>query len=123
MAKHAERITDPGELELPAALDVMREVFSELSGDHARSFVAALLESLERVGATADLRPLNDVMEAWYRALLFARRGGLEEAIRQAAQMTGSEKGLDLEELLEEHGLPEPDREGVSRVRILPRSV
>ncbi len=65
-----------------------------------------MLEAIESAHADGNLRPLQDVIHAWYRTLLFVRDPGYDEAVNQARQISvKSEKTYSAEELSEALGV------------------
>jgi len=69
------------DLPLPAQLEAVRPALSE---NGAKLFLEQLLDAIAQAKETNDLRPVQEVIEAWYRSLLFVQAPGHEEAMNAA---------------------------------------
>lgn len=63
----------PLDLELPAPEQV-HAVMDRLTPEGAVKFVGELMAALEAARTQNDLRPVQEVTEAWYRTLLFVNK-------------------------------------------------
>lgn len=73
----------PQDLELPPEI---AEVFEGLTDEGRRAYVHKLMEALEAAQATNDLRPVRDVIEAYYRTLRVRQHPEYRRAIERAKQ-------------------------------------
>lgn len=96
----AEKITHPSQLELPAHLERVNKVFASLD-EHGRArFIGEFMKALYEARSTDNLRPLQDVVEAWYRTLVALGSEDYEAGIAWAREHTPSpDEAVDLEEL------------------------
>jgi hypothetical protein len=96
----AEKITHPSQLELPARLDWVNKVFANLDESGRARFIGEFMRALYDARRTDNLRPLQDVVEAWYRTLVARGSTNYEAGIAWAQkQKPRSDEGLDVEEL------------------------
>jgi hypothetical protein len=90
----AEKITSPRQLELPPEAG---EVLNELTESGRQRFIAEILDALQASRKANDLRPVQDVIVAWYRSMLAVRSPTYEAGIEWA--LSGDEgETLTLEE-------------------------
>jgi hypothetical protein len=80
----AAPIRHPEDIDLPADEQKIDEVFSGLNSDGARAFVNEIIEAVQQAHDLGDLRPVQNVIEAWYRSLLFARDPDFPSALEAA---------------------------------------
>jgi len=96
----AERITHPAELWLPSRLERADEVFASLSPSGRTRFISEFVQALYEARSTDNLRPLQDVVETWYRTLVARRSLGYEAGIAWAREHEPSPDDLvDVQEL------------------------
>jgi hypothetical protein len=101
----AEKIT-PAELWLPARLERVNEVFASLTPSGQAQFISEFFEALYEARRTDNLRPLQDVVEAWYRTLVARGSPNYEEGIAWARDHEPSPDDLvDVQELRERLGI------------------
>jgi hypothetical protein len=102
----AEKITHPAELWLPARLERANEVFASLDAPSQAQFISELVQALYEARRTDNLRPLQDVIEAWYRTLVARRSPDYEAAVAWAREHEPSPDDLmDVQELRERMGI------------------
>jgi Family of unknown function (DUF6247) len=77
----AEKITSPRELSLPPQAG---EVLSELTEAGRQRFIAEILEALQASSRTNDLRPVQDVVLAWYRSMRAVQSPTYEAGVQWA---------------------------------------
>jgi len=90
-AMPAERITHAAELDLPPEV---ADVFAELTPAGRQQFTSEIMQAFVAARNTDDLRPLQDVIQAWYRTLLARRSPDYEAALEWAAS---GEEGAPLD--------------------------
>jgi hypothetical protein len=100
-AADARPISSPGDLDLPA------EVFDVLLGSltkHGRAnFERELLEAIRQAQKRNNLRPVREVLEAWYRTLV-VRQHPDYEANLALARRSKERNGKTVDELMQELG-------------------
>jgi hypothetical protein len=102
----AERITHPSELWLPSRLERANEVFASLTPSGRARFISEFVEALYVARSTDNLRPLQDVVEKWYRTLVARRSPDYEAGIAWAREHEPSPDDLvDVQELRERMGI------------------
>jgi hypothetical protein len=102
----AEKITRPAELWLPARLERASEVFASLTPKGQAAFISEFVEALYAARSTDNLRPLQDVVEKWYRTLVARRSPDYEAGIAWAREHEPSPDDLvDVQELRERMGI------------------
>jgi hypothetical protein len=101
----AERITHPAELRLPPRLERANEVFANLTPAGRASFISEFLQALYESRSTDNLRPLQDVVEAWYRTLVARSSPEYKAGVEWARKNDPSADDLlDAQELIERLG-------------------
>lgn len=86
----AERIENPRQMRLPATFERIAEVFRGLTDQGAQEFNREILEAMNSATHSGDLRPVQTVIESWYRSLLFRLSPGFEEALEIADRASAS---------------------------------
>jgi hypothetical protein len=96
----ADPIREPESIELP---DEVEEVFAALTDSGAKEFSGQLVAALRETVTRGDFRPVQDVIDSWYRSLLFHRQTSLveEQEIQEDVDriLASEEPGMSLEEL------------------------
>jgi Family of unknown function (DUF6247) len=101
----AKKITHAAELWLPARLERASEIFASLPPDGQTKFIGEFVEALYEARRTDNLRPLQDVVEGWYRTLVASRSPDYEAGVAWAGDHEPSPDDLlDLPELRERLG-------------------
>jgi hypothetical protein len=96
----AEKITHPSQLELPARLDRVNKVFASLDARGRARFIGEFMQALYDARSTDNLRPLQDVVEAWYRTLVARGSPDYEAGIAWArGHKPSPDEALNVEEL------------------------
>jgi hypothetical protein len=96
----AEGITHPAQLWLPPRLERANEVFASLSPSGRARFISEFVQALYEARSTDNLRPLQDVVETWYRTLVARRSPDYEAGIAWAREHEPSRDDLvDVQEL------------------------
>jgi Family of unknown function (DUF6247) len=98
----AERVSGP---DLPERAEVVR---AALADDERARFDAELDRVLDTARQTHDLKPLDHVVEAWYRLVLLRRHGGArwaatEEQLRRGHPPPADDEPLEVEEFIARH--------------------
>lgn len=102
----AEKITRPAQLWLPARLERANEVFASLTPRGQAEFISEFVQALYEARSTDNLRPLQDVVEKWYRTLVARRSPDYEAGIAWAREHEPSPDDLvDVQELRERMGI------------------
>jgi hypothetical protein len=102
----AEKITHPAQLWLPARLERANELFASLTPSGQAQFISEFVQALYEARRTDNLRPLQDVVEAWYRTLVARRSPDYEAGIAWARDHEPSSDDLvDVQELRERMGI------------------
>lgn len=89
-------ITRPEDLGLPPEAD---EVLSHLTPGGSAAFSQEIMRALMQAQSKGNLRPVRDVVEAWYRTLVLRSQPDYMESIAWA-QATHPREGSVAEELL-----------------------
>jgi hypothetical protein len=101
----AQKITHPAELRLPAHMERVSEVFASLTPDGRTQFISEFVEALFEARQTDNLRPLQDVVEGWYRTLVASRSPDYEAAVTWASEHEpATDELLGLQQLRERLG-------------------
>lgn len=103
MAIAPERIERATDFQLPEER-MLEEVFGALSEEGAKEFSGEIVRAIGIARSTGDLRPVQNVLLAWFRTLRFVRKPGFAESLAQADGLLarGLDEGLDLESLRDE---------------------
>lgn len=72
----------PSQLRLPMP-EQMNAVLPHLSPDGTSAFLSEVLAALQEAQTNNDLRPVQEVVEAWYRTLLLRQHPEHAEAIHR----------------------------------------
>lgn len=75
----AEVIERPQDLNLPPE---MEEVFAHLTHHGAEAFTREIVHALRQAQAKGNLRPVSDVIEAWYRTLRMRQHPDYTDSVR-----------------------------------------
>lgn len=95
----------PVDLELPAP-DQVAAVMARLTPEGAIQFVGELMAALEAARTQNDLRPVQEVAEAWYRSLLFVNKyDGAEPLVAAVTKSLDDEPIKDAADLKSRLGL------------------
>lgn len=98
-AMPSEKLREPEQLYVPPSSkgrelhDVLDHLTPEGGKEFARQVMAAIKESQE----TNDLRPINTVVESWYRSLVFDGRPEFDEKWAAAEEVSLSGPRLNLD--------------------------
>jgi hypothetical protein len=86
MATRADRLDDRrGRLKyLAIDNDVVDVIVHALRPDVAQEFLNELLAAIAQAKNSDDVTPINDVIEAWYRTMLFVKKPGFKDALAKA---------------------------------------
>jgi len=102
----AEKIAHPAQLWLPPHLERANEVFASLPPSDQAQFISEFFEALYEARRTDNLRPLQDVIEAWYWTLVARRSPDYEAGIAWARDHEPSPDDLmDVQELRQRMGI------------------
>jgi Family of unknown function (DUF6247) len=101
----AEKIT-PAELWLPSRLERANEVFASLDADGQAQFISEFFQALYEARRIDNLRPLQDVIEAWYWTLVARRSPNYEAGVAWTREHEPSpDELMDVQELRERMGI------------------
>lgn len=101
----SEAIREPRYLELPPEADRAYEELSPyLTNEGREAFLRELIHALVVSHAENNLRPVQDVIAAWYRTLLLRSDPNYEENIKRARR-SRPRRGVPLEEVRKRFGL------------------
>jgi hypothetical protein len=79
---HVEDVIErPQDLGLPPEAE---EVFDHLTEHGAENFSRDIIQALFRAQAKGNLRPVRDVVEAWYRSLLMVMHPDYDDMVEWA---------------------------------------
>lgn len=92
-----ERIRHPENLDLPPEA---ADVFAALSPEGSQTFSQEILHALIKAQMKGNLRPVRDVVEAWYKTLVAVRSPLHAQAATEARGRPG--RSLPVEKLREE---------------------
>lgn len=100
-AMPAEKLREPEKLYSPPEhfKDAVEKLIDELPPDMARQLVRQFLAAVDRSRTQEDLRPLDDIVQSWFRSLMFMSRPRFE-ALWVEAQGTDGPR-LTLEDIRE----------------------
>jgi hypothetical protein len=90
-AMPTERLREPEELYEPPEHDeaMLATILGNLSEEAGREFARQVLGALNRARSEGDLRPINEVVESWYRTLLFRGRPKFDDLWAEAEASEG----------------------------------
>ncbi len=83
-----DTITHPSQFRLPPEA---QEVLGNLTDVGRREFIREVLDALAASTAADDLRPLADVIEAWYRTMIVRLHACYEDQMAKAAEPSTAE--------------------------------
>ena len=95
----ADRLTAPRDLSLTPRVE---KVLRALDNDAKMRMLDQLLDAFAEAREKEDLTPINDVIEAWYRSMLFVAEGGegfVEEFHEGFRQIVEGEGGGTLDDV------------------------
>lgn len=97
----AEKLREPEELYVPPDFSKkdLDAILENLTPEGGRDFVGQIMEAMERAKNEGDLRPINLVVESWYRTLIFLSRSRFNELWDEAQEAEGPR--LTLEDIRE----------------------
>ncbi len=81
-AAHAEAISNPKDLDLPP--EVFGVLLDALTEQGQASFTRELVEAIATAQRKNNLRPVHDVLEAWYRTLVVRQHDDYRAAMTWA---------------------------------------
>jgi hypothetical protein len=95
-----EVIERPQDLNLPPETET---VFAHLTKHGAEVFSQEITRALLQAQDKGNLRPVKDVVEAWYRTLLLWSQPGYDEAVKWARRYD-PRKGIPAESVVDQLG-------------------
>lgn len=100
-AMPAEKLREPEGLYSPPDFseETLDSIVANLTPEGGRDFARQTMEAVERARSEGDLRPINLVVESWYRTLMFLSRPRFEELWAEAQKAEGPR--LTLEDIRE----------------------
>lgn len=91
--------TSPKPITRPAGLhdlpSKLQQVADWATAEQLREFVTELRDAVDRSAATDDLRPFINMVEAWWRSLLFQRDHRYKAAADEASNQRGKPMPID----------------------------
>ncbi len=100
-AADAKPISSPKDLDLPP--EVFDVLLSALTDEGRANFERDLLQAIQRAQKRNNLRPVREVLEAWYRTLLVRRHPDYQESLAWARQSEDRD-GMTVDEVMQELG-------------------
>lgn len=97
----AEKLSKPEELYSPPAgweervREATAQLGKSLSPEGAQEFMTQIVAAVAKAKAEGDLRPINVVLESWFRTLMFVTRPRFGELWAEAEKATGPELTLE----------------------------
>jgi hypothetical protein len=91
----------------------VHRILRDLDKEAKPRMLDELLDAIAKARESEDLRPINDVIEAWYRSVLVFAEGGeavIEELQEGLRQIIEGEPGMTLDEVRERLHLDAKDR-------------
>lgn len=89
-AAPGEKVTDPHDLfersDLP--LEYFEKLIERLDPSRLHEFVQQVYVAAEKGAAEGDLRPINHVLESWFRTLVFMSDADLPDRVEAARSDT-----------------------------------
>ncbi|MDP9342162.1 MAG: DUF6247 family protein [Actinomycetota bacterium] len=72
----AAKLDDPKELYVPSnfSVEAVRGILSALSAEDGQRFAEQIYVAVEQAQQQRDLRPINLVVESWWRTMMFETR-------------------------------------------------
>jgi hypothetical protein len=107
-AMRAERLDDRrGRLKyLEISDDVTRFIHEHLDDDRAKEFLNDLLKAIAEAKEKDDVTAINDVIEAWYRTVLFLQKEGFGESLDTALDTKRRRRPRSVDDLLKRDDSP-----------------
>lgn len=102
---HADRLKDRrGRLKyLEISDDIIQVIAEHLDEDRAKEFVNELLKAIAVAKEQDDVTQINEVIEAWYRTMLFLQKEGFEGSLATAINPRRKKRPRSVEDLLKRH--------------------
>jgi hypothetical protein len=96
----AEQLREPEQLYEPTSYERQAaEVRGALTQEGMSEIMRQIMEAVDRSRESGSLRPLNVVVESWYRTLVFLQRDGFEEKWNAVPEMVKEGSRLSLEDI------------------------
>jgi hypothetical protein len=98
-AVNVRPISRPGDLNLPP--EVFDVLLNALTDEGRANFERDLLQAIQRAQERNNLRPVREVLEAWYRTLIVRQHPDYEANVAWARESTDRD-GLTVDELMQD---------------------
>lgn len=99
-AMSAEKLREPEQLYSPTSYERQAaEVADALTPEGTKEFAHQVMEAIDHSRDSGNLRPLNNVIESWYRTLVFMSREGFLEKWEETEQTVASAARLSLDDI------------------------
>ena len=98
-AANARPISSPRDLDLPA--EVFDVLLNALTDEGRADFERELLQAIQRAQQRNNLRPVREVLEAWYRTLIVRQHPDFEASMARARESTDRD-GMTVDELMQD---------------------
>jgi hypothetical protein len=98
-AVNVRPISRPGDLDLPP--EVFDVLLNALTDEGRANFERDLLQAIQRAQERNNLRPVREVLEAWYRTLIVRQHPDYEASVAWARESTDRD-GMTVDELMQD---------------------
>lgn len=100
-AMPAAKLREPEQLYVPPSSKEreLQDVLDHATPEGAKEFMRQVMAAVQESQETDDLRPINTVIESWYRTLVFLSRPDFEKKLEEAQEAAVSGPRLSRDDL------------------------